>query len=175
MSASPEGSHPLGLKQGALLLSEYDRSWPALFETECAGIKAALPDLTMKLHHIGSTAVAGLAAKPILDIAMVAPVGQHDDIATALTGLGYIDRGMRSGWLFIRLRDHDIRTHNLHLFDTGDPELVRHLTFRDRLRENPALRANYKQLKADLVRRYQGNRAAYAPAKSEFIASALGG
>jgi GrpB-like predicted nucleotidyltransferase (UPF0157 family) len=104
----------LGLRQATLSLREHDPRWADLFETEASLISEALAGVTFEIDHIGSTAVRGLQAKPILDIALRST--EENRIAAALVELGYVDRGIRSGRLFIRLREGDVRTHNLHLY-----------------------------------------------------------
>ena len=163
----------IGLRQGTLRLAESDPGWPAAFAEEAGRIARALSGLDHRIEHIGSTSVPGLAAKPILDIAMCAASVDHAEIAARLVGLGYIDRGERDGRLFIRLRDGDIRTHNLHLHRDGDAAWTRHVAFRDRLRADADLRAAYAALKAEIVRRSGGRRAGYAEAKGPFVEAAL--
>lgn len=163
----------LGLRQASLALSDYDPRWAEAFEQEAATIRNALSGLRFEIDHIGSTSVPGLSAKPILDIALRAT--EEAQIAQALTGIGYIDRGMRSGRLFIRLRDVDVRTHNLHLYQPGDPDCLDQITFRDVLRTHAELRARYAKLKHDLVAGLgdQG-RGQYADGKTDFVRSVVG-
>lgn len=162
----------LGLRQASLSLVEYDPRWAELFAEEAALIAEALPDVSFDIDHIGSTSVPGLAAKPILDIAMRS--AHEKQIATALTALGYIDRGIRSGRLFIRLRDADIRTHNLHLYHPDDTDCRDQIAFRDALRGDLKLRDQYAQLKQMLVKDLgdQG-RGLYAGRKTEFVRAVI--
>ncbi|SFI22517.1 GrpB family protein [Jannaschia pohangensis] len=166
-------SEALGLRQGTLDLVPHDPFWAALFAAEVAAIRAVLPPGRVAIDHIGSTAVPGLAAKPILDIGMLASPIQQEAIAAALVGIGYIDRGERSGRLFIRLRDGDIRTHNLHLYAPNDPAFARQIAFRDMLRADAGLRDAYADLKRQIIRDTDGRRAGYAEAKGPFIEAAL--
>jgi len=103
-------STSLGLRQATLALRPHDPNWVTMFESEAARIHGKLADFAFEIAHIGSTAVPKLPAKAILDIAMRARETDHSLIAKVLIGLGYIDRGIRSGRLFIRLRDGDVRT-----------------------------------------------------------------
>lgn len=161
----------LGLRQGTLALLPHDPQWIAAFDRLRSDLLGRLPR-GVALHHIGSTAVPGLAAKPILDIGATAPVARHAEIARVLQEAGWIDRGPRSGWLFIRLRDTDIRTHNLHLYADDDPDVAAQLAFRDRLRADPALRAAYAAEKAEIIARGTA-RKDYAEAKTTFVRAAL--
>jgi GrpB-like predicted nucleotidyltransferase (UPF0157 family) len=162
----------LGLEQGALRLLPHSAHWAALFAAERAAIAAAVLGFAAEIEHIGSTAVPGLPAKPILDIGLAAPAESHDRIAVALIALGYLDRGQRGGHLFIRHRG-DVRTHNLHLYPPGDPEWHDHLAFRDALRADAALRDAYTRLKLDIIAQLKGQRLGYAEAKTEFIRPVL--
>lgn len=162
----------LGLRQASLGLVEYDSRWAELFQEEAALISQALPDVVFKIDHIGSTSVPGLVAKPILDIA----IRSKDEvlIAEALCKLGYIDRGIRSGRLFIRLRDGDIRTHNLHLYQPDDVDCRDQIVFRNALRQDPCLRDKYAALKLQLAEELgdQG-RGRYAGRKTDFVRAVI--
>lgn len=164
----------LGLRQGTLKLVAYDPRWQVLFEQEAARISHALQGVPIDIEHIGSTSVPGLCAKPILDLAMRSD--REPSVTVALTRLGYVDRGVRGGRLFVRLRDESTRTHNLHFFGMTDADYKKQLAFRDALRSSKQLRDEYADLKIQLVRslRDQG-RKHYASLKSEFIEMALNG
>ncbi len=168
-----EDAEPIGLRQGTLAIMPYDPAWAGLFEEECARIRAALPELELTVDHIGSTAVPGLSAKPILDIAVRALPIHENRIAAELVRLDYIDRGIRSGRLFIRLRGTDIRTHNLHLYAPEDPDCRDQLLFRDALRQDAQLCRRYASLKHDLVDELGGARAGYADGKTDFVRAVL--
>ena len=162
----------LGLRQATLNLVDYDPRWAELYKAEAALIFRALPGLDFDIAHIGSTAVQGLVAKPILDIAMRS--NDEDIIAETLVGLGYIDRGMCSGRLFIRVRDGNIRTHNLHFYRPDDTDFEDQITFRDALRRTPALRDSYACLKHALVKELgDTGRSQYAERKTDFVKAAI--
>lgn len=167
MTAEPAS---LGLRQATLALAPHDRAWAGAFDAEAARIRAVLPNMAFEIDHIGSTAVPGLPAKPILDIAMRAGADDEPRIADALVALGYIDRGIRSGRLFIRLRNGDVRTHNLHLYRPDDPDCRDQIAFRDALRADPDLRERYAALKQDLVSCLgDTGRGRYANGKTDFV------
>jgi GrpB-like predicted nucleotidyltransferase (UPF0157 family) len=164
----------LGLRQATLALAPHDPAWADAFDAEASRIRAALPDMSFEIDHIGSTAVPGLPAKPILDIAMRAGADDELRIADALVDLGYIDRGLRSGRLFIRMRDGNVRTHNLHLYHPDDPDCRNQIAFRDALRDKPDLRDRYAALKQDLVNRLgDAGRGRYADEKTDFVQTAI--
>ncbi|MFK7880225.1 MAG: GrpB family protein [Roseobacter sp.] len=162
----------LGLGQATLALSQHDPKWAYFFEIEASLIAAELVGVRYQIDHIGSTAVPGLAAKPILDIAMRST--QQTQVASGLKKLGYIDRGIRSGRLFIKLYDGDVRTHNLHLYQPDDRECKEQIAFRDALRADPKLCDQYAELKQDLVDRLgDAGRSQYANGKTGFVNSVL--
>ncbi len=163
----------LGLRQATLSLVKYDPMWAKLFQKEAALISNELPDVVFDINHIGSTSVPGLVAKPILDIAIRS--NNEELIAAALIRLGYVDRGVRSGRLFIRLQDGDIRTHNLHLYQPDDVDGRDQIKFRDALRADHNLRNQYAALKLQLAKELgdQG-RGQYAGRKTDFVRVAIG-
>lgn len=168
-----EASAPLGLRYATLALTPYDPKWPEASAAEVILIRSALPDMSFEIDHIGSTAVPGLPAKPILDIAISADAIDVPHIAEALVGLGYINCGIRSGRLFIRLRDWDVRTHNLHLYEPGDPDCRDQIALGDALRADAILRDRYAALKQDLVDRLgDAGRVSYADEKTDFVRTA---
>jgi GrpB-like predicted nucleotidyltransferase (UPF0157 family) len=146
----------------------YDASWPQRFSREAVRV-AELANL--ELHHIGSTAVPGLAAKPIID--MMALVEDLDAALSTLTDragyqfpIAYNATLTGRRWLCRPSASH--RTHHLHL--VADPhELARHLGFRDALRRDRQLAQQYADLKRDLARRMPNDREGYTAAKTAFI------
>lgn len=152
-----------------VVIVAYDPIWPERFRAEADRLAALLPDLAP--HHIGSTAVPGLAAKPIIDI--MARVDDIDAPLADLTGPGgyvypesYNAALGRRRWLCRPSPAH--REYHLHLV-ADRAELSRHLRFRDALCAGPGLAAEYAALKRDLARRMPGDREGYTAAKSAFI------
>jgi GrpB-like predicted nucleotidyltransferase (UPF0157 family)/GNAT superfamily N-acetyltransferase len=158
-----------GVRDGRVELVAYDPAWPALYETERERLEPLLPGF-LEIHHIGSTAVPGLLAKPIIDI--VALVDDLDAPIAALIGSGYQYARAFNATLshrrFLCYPTASHRTHHLHLVDDRT-ELERRLYFRDRLRADPALAAEYVALKRALAARYPEDREAYTEAKAPFI------
>jgi GrpB-like predicted nucleotidyltransferase (UPF0157 family)/GNAT superfamily N-acetyltransferase len=157
-----------GVRNGRVELVEYDPAWPASYETERERLAPLLEAL--EIHHIGSTAVRGLLAKPIID--MVALVDDLDAPIAALIDSGYQYARAFNATLthrrFLCYPTASHRTHHLHLVDDR-PELERRLRFRDRLRVDPALANEYVALKRALAARYPEDREAYTEAKAPFI------
>ena len=130
------------------------------------------------IQHVGSTAVPGLAAKPILDLmAGCTDLDQAPEIAEALAGHGWhhvpreLDEQPHRRF-FVHVVDGHRHAH-LHLMQPGSADWQRHLEFRDRLRADPALRDEYAALKRRLAAAHVGDREAYTEAKADFIEQAL--
>ena len=155
-------------------LRAYDPEWPHRYEQEAARIRDALGERVRLMEHIGSTAVPGLAAKPIIDI--VAAVDDSSDEKSYLPALE--DLGYR-----LRLREPDWYEHrvflgpddrvNLHIFTQGAPEIDRMIRFRDRLRANEHDRRRYEERKRELAGLLWTSVQHYADAKSEVVESIL--
>ena len=164
---------------GDIVVVEYDPSWPARYERERAGIVEALGDVmegVVAVEHVGSTAVPGLAAKPIIDIIVGVrelPVGEG--CIQPLESLGYEYRGLLETGIPGRyyFRKGNPRSHHLHMVQHGTEFWQRHLLFRDLLRERPAVAQEYASLKKELALQYRTDRLAYTEAKTPFIDAAL--
>ena len=133
-----------------VIVIPYDRTWPERAAREAASLRRALGENCLAVHHIGSTAVEGLAAKPILDfLPVVRSLAGADACRGALEALGYEYLGEFGipGRRYLR-KGGDERTHQVHIFAADDREnIVRHLAVRDYLRTHPAAREAYGALK----------------------------
>lgn len=128
----------------------YNPNWPQMFEEEAARIKQALGEHCVAIHHIGSTAVPGLVAKPKIDIITVVKDMAH--IVQELEKVGYEYRGEFNIPLHLGLRKRPPRTNvNLHVYEEGNPEIELNLLSRDFLRNHPESRQEYSKLKLKLV------------------------
>jgi GrpB-like predicted nucleotidyltransferase (UPF0157 family) len=131
-------------------ITPYDPNWPHIFEKEALLISQALGDNCIAIHHVGSTSVPGLAAKPKIDIIAVVPNLFFDK--SQLEAIGYKYRG---GFNIPLRRSFTIRTAdrniNLHVFEENDPEIELNILFRDHLRKNPSVRDEYELLKYKLI------------------------
>lgn len=155
-----------------------DPRWPALFAAERDAIAAALaPWLVGPPEHIGSTAVPGLAAKPVIDI--LAPVASLDASRAAIAAASALHyayapyQAETKHWFCKPGPQH--RTHHLHLVPIDSPLWRDRLAFRDALRRDPALREAYTALKQRLALVHRDDREAYTAAKGPFVAQVLGG
>jgi GrpB-like predicted nucleotidyltransferase (UPF0157 family) len=166
----------LGLKYGTVKLVEHDARWTQAFLTERVLLIEALDGLGSEVEHIGSTAVPGLPAKPILDIAVGIPASAdlHDCI-TRLQGLGYEyrgDAGQDGSHVFVRARG-DIRTHHVHVVELEGKQWRAYLALRDLLRNNPVSREIYAAGKQALALRFADDRKSYTKAKDELVGRLL--
>jgi GrpB-like predicted nucleotidyltransferase (UPF0157 family) len=160
-----------GREKRLIVLAEYDPGWPARFALERSRIAGALGSIALGIEHIGSTAVPGLAAKPIIDI-LVTVADPYDDGAfvPALERAGYRLRVREPAHRMLRTPECDVHVHVLR---EDDPEVDRHLRFRDRLRRSSADRDAYERLKRELAARDWPDTNHYAEAKGPFIDSVL--
>lgn len=157
-------------------IAEYDERWPGLFDAEAALLRAVIGTfITDGIHHIGSTSVPGLAAKPVIDImAGVEDLEQSRRCIELVAPLNYLYAPYKADvehW-FCK-PDPGFRTHHLHLVPTGSARFRETLAFRDHLREDDAVAAEYAALKRDLAARHGRDRDAYTDAKGDFVAEVL--
>ncbi len=156
----------------AIEIIPYDPSWPVLFQTEVTVLRRALGTWIIgPIEHIGSTAVSGLAAKPVIDIM----VGVHtlDDSRTAReaaaeVGYCYAPYQVELEHWFCK-PSAAFRTHHLHLMPVGSPQWIRPLAFRDYLRAHADTASEYGALKLRLAQEHRFDREAYTLAKRPFI------
>jgi len=151
-------------------LAEYDPEWPALFRREEERVRRALGEKVLRLEHIGSTSVPGLAAKPIIDICLVlADTSDEAGYVPALEAAGYTLWIREPDWFEHRLLKGPDTDVNLHVYPEGCQEIERYLLFRDRLQSNAADRELYERAKRELARRRWKYVQNYADAKSEVV------
>jgi GrpB-like predicted nucleotidyltransferase (UPF0157 family) len=155
----------------------YDDSWPGDFATIQGALNSLVSGLAVRIDHVGSTAVPGLDAKPIIDVDVV--VERVDDIAAAtqqLSEAGYRwrgDLGVAGREAFDTPSDSTLPTHHLYLVVDHNEAHLNHVLLRDALREDPSLREEYGQLKRRNVELAQGNMDIYLAAKAGFVAAVL--
>lgn len=150
----------------------YNPDWPGLFQEEAGRLRQALGDLVIEIYHMGSTSIPEMKAKPIIDIMVeVENIDQVDQYNDQLAMLGYDAMGEFGipGRRFFRRNQDNVRTHHIHFFQTGHPEIERLLTFRDYLANHPEDAAAYASLKEELAQRFRLDRERYTEAKTDFI------
>ena len=160
-------------------LHAYSATWPATFEAERGRLLALLPGPFIDIRHIGSTAVPGLAAKPIVDLlAGVESMDVARALAEPLCRSGYTTSAEFNARLadrqwFMRWA-HGHRTHHLHVVVHGSPAWRQRLKFRDLMRADVSLAQRYASLKATLAATHTHDREAYTDAKAAFILALVG-
>jgi GrpB-like predicted nucleotidyltransferase (UPF0157 family)/GNAT superfamily N-acetyltransferase len=155
----------------------HDPGWSEIFATERVSLEAAIGDrIVGGVHHVGSTAVPGLDAKPIVDILIgVESLEVSRSCFEPLSRLQYLYAPYRSDEMHWFCKpDPARRTHHLHLIPVAHRRYEEELRFRDRLRADPVLAGEYSALKHDLASRFGDDRERYTDAKADFIRSALG-
>jgi GrpB-like predicted nucleotidyltransferase (UPF0157 family) len=159
-------------REASVEIVPYDPAWPSRFEQERSLLKRALaPWLTGPVEHIGSTAVPGLIAKPVIDImAAVESLAASADAIAAAGDLGYVYYPYRPDVMHWFCKPSPaLRTHHLHLVPFESRLWKERLAFRDHLRRDAAAAAEYAALKIELARQYAFDREAYTDAKGPFV------
>lgn len=166
----------IGLQRGTVKLVPYSSEWKRLFAEEEHILRAAIGTYVMDIQHVGSTAVPGLEAKPIIDIAVA--LQRLEDVEKCikpLECLGYEYKGDEghSGRFFFAKGDPSQRTHYIHMVEWNSGSWKNLLRFRDYLRQHKEVANAYAKLKRELARKFQANRDFYTPGKAKFIESVL--
>ncbi|MDA1188384.1 MAG: GrpB family protein [Chloroflexi bacterium] len=156
----------------AIHIVDYNRSWPREFDREAAKLHDALGRVAVRIDHVGSTSVPGLAAKPIIDISVsVQSVYPMDDYRRPLEKLGYLfvyASGSPDFHFFGKpaLRP---RTHHIHVCKLGSGHEYRHLAFRNYLRAHPHEAERYAAVKRSIGAKHPGDRLAYIAGKQDIV------
>jgi GrpB-like predicted nucleotidyltransferase (UPF0157 family) len=153
-----------------IILVEYDPNWPRLFAREADRIRIMLGDTALRIEHVGSTSVPGLAAKPIIDLLLiVANSADEPSYVPNLEAAGYVLRIREPDWFEHRLFKGPDTDINLHVFSVGASEIDGMLRFRDWLRATDADRDYYARVKRDLAQRTWRHVQHYADAKTAVV------
>lgn len=150
----------------------YDSSWPAAYDQELERLSRAIGSHVLRFEHMGSTAVPGLAAKPIVDIsAAVRCLGDVPCLFPDLGALGYkpIEQSSPDRYDLWRQTLHDPPTHILHFMELDSDAWMRPLIFRNALRADSELRARYTQLKERLANSFASDSKSYGQGKTDFV------
>ncbi|HEX8195230.1 MAG TPA: GrpB family protein [Pyrinomonadaceae bacterium] len=165
----------LGLEKGAVKLSPHREEWHELFAAEARQLISVAGKHALAIEHIGSTAICGIAAKPIIDIALaVQEIAEVEQIIQPFENLGYVYRGengIPNRHYFRKGSPH--RTHHLHVVQYESDFWRNHILFRDYLRARPQIAAQYENLKRKLAQTHRENREAYTEGKTEFVENVL--
>jgi GrpB-like predicted nucleotidyltransferase (UPF0157 family) len=173
-SVSHDGQGWSNADQDRVELVDYDPRWPALFDAEASRIRAALSSiLPFTLEHFGSTAIPGLAAKPIIDIMLITTDQAHwTRLIEPIQSLGYVfwaENPRQDRMFFVKGMPPfgERRTHHIHVRTPPDAETA--VLFRDHLRRHPEDVVRYASLKRDLATRHPTDRDGYTEGKSQFV------
>ncbi len=163
--------------EGRVIIVDYNPQWPILYKAEKERVLNAIKHMISAIEHIGSTAVPGLGAKPIIDMMVgVKSLRDADECVPLLQNIGYTDITPQPDdpeWFYCCGKgSHSIACH-LHLMKYMSNHWKRHLLFRDFLRTHPEGAQKYYDLKKKLAATYGADRIAYTEAKTAFITSVL--
>jgi GrpB-like predicted nucleotidyltransferase (UPF0157 family) len=161
-----------------IIVVAYDPQWPLLFEKEREAITAALGSRVLMVEHIGSTAVPGLAAKPVIDIAVgIQSLANAPALIPCIEQLEYIYEPtleqLVPGRHFFWKGTPTVHTYHLHLAQVDHPVLLKPLQFRDYLRKHPDAVEEYGVLKRELAKRYVQDMDAYVAGKTGFVENVM--
>lgn len=152
----------------------YDRSWPGRFSAWHSRLAEALGSSATAIHHIGSTSVPGLVAKPVIDIQIgVTDLEDEYTYLPAIESVGVSLRSRDSRHRYFRPERGRPRVVQIHVSEAGGQWAIDHVLFRDYLRAHPESRDEYAALKTGLAEQYQDDRLAYTDAKAGFILETL--
>lgn len=163
----------LGLKRGTVKLEAYDPEWATLFELEKERIQDVLKKDAFGIEHIGSTAIPGMDAKPILDLMVaVDSIEDYSQFTPKLESLGYSfmrdNRSEQEHVLYVK-GPEECRTHYLKLTTQGSRFWREHILFRDFMILHPDRAEDYKKLKHELLEKFADDRPRYTNDKAAFI------
>ena len=177
---------PLGLPRDTAVVEPYDHEWPGLFEQERCRIMAAVGHIVAGVHHVGSTSIPGMPAKPVLDMAVLLHDFEDGERCIApLEKIGYVHRGLvddiPGDRFFRKARDpqescsdiEELKTHHLHMYILDSPIRVDHFYFREYLIAHPEAAAEYARLKLTLTKKFPNDPASYSAGKRSFITEVL--
>jgi len=158
----------------AIKLIPHSDAWRRKYELETARIRTALGSTATASHHIGSTAIPGILAKPVIDILVEATsVELVDDRSDCMKALGYEAKGtygIPGRRYFRKDTPKGVREFHVHVFVVGSEEAEKHLAFRDYLRSHPEVAQEYSELKHGLAARHCADKSVYVVGKTSFIA-----
>ncbi|UHA74694.1 GrpB family protein [Paenibacillus sp. 481] len=164
----------LGLPKGEVFLVPWTEEWKTEFLLEKKRIDTEIGELIVAVHHIGSTAVRHLSAKPIIDIAIeLTDFQQGYECVQGLESLGYSYKGINILPDRHYFSKGEPRTHQIHMYRTGSPYLLRQLAFRDYLIQHESALQAYQALKERLSQAHNKDKLAYADLKTDFVNSIL--
>lgn len=164
----------IGLPKGEVFLTQWTDTWQEEFLLEKKRIENVIGEYIVDIHHVGSTSIKGLSAKPIIDIAIeIHDFNDGENCAEPLKYLSYEYRGTDMLPNRHYFSKGNPRTHQIHMHQKGDKLLLEQLKFRDYLLQNESARIEYEKLKIKLAEEHKNNLPKYTESKSEFIKNIL--
>lgn len=156
-----------------VIVVPHDPNWAAAFGQAAAEIAPVFGSNSLAIHHIGSTSIPGIYAKPIIDmLVVVRDLSAVDRVNAEMAGLGYVARGefgITGRRYFFRNDVSGVRMQQIHTFAAGSADVARHLAFRDYLIAHPEIAATYSDLKRRLAMAHPDDIEAYMDGKDRFI------
>jgi GrpB-like predicted nucleotidyltransferase (UPF0157 family) len=156
-----------------ILVVPYNPEWPATFEMEAGLISRALGTAATVIHHIGSTSIPGIYAKPIIDVLVeTSSVNEIDSRSSEMEAIGFEvlgEFGINGRRYFRKFNDAGLRTCHIHSFANGSIDAKRHIAFRDYMRAHPLEAKEYSELKQMLARKFPHDSEGYMDGKDDFI------
>ena len=161
----------MGLKVGIVKIEKYNPNWELEFYKEKENLAKMFGDLAIEIEHIGSTAVKGLSAKPIIDIAVaLKKLDDFEKIKEKFQKSPYsVKQDSDDGEILIRKGEEDNRTHFIHVMEINSKRYKNTIIFRNYLRKHEEAMKEYESLKKELARKYADNRKMYTSSKNEYI------
>ncbi len=162
------------------LVEDYNPEWPSWFEQVKARIEGHLRGVPYAFEHVGSTAIPGMTAKPVVDIDLVIEAGDFSAVKDRLATLSYVHRGDLGiqGRESFGLTDEDTKSslppHHLYVCESGNRALEEHLAFRDFLKQNPEWCQRLSSLKMSLCEEHDNDRQAYMDGKAAMVKEITG-
>jgi len=150
----------------------HDPDWTEQYQHEAHLIADIFSDQLVSIHHIGSTAIPGIKAKPVIDMMVVVQtIQQVEQFNQAMIDLGYSPRGEHGipGRRYFKKGSDEIHSHHVHVYGLGHPDILLHLNFRDYLRAHPMEAQAYSQLKETLAQQYREDPPGYTDGKTDFV------
>jgi len=150
----------------------HNPGWAQKYSEEAALLSSIFGGLTLSIHHIGSTAIPSILAKPVIDIMIVvAEIESVEAYNPAMIAAGYVPRGEAGipNRRFFRKDTEEIRSHHVHIYPQGDENIATHLNFRDYLRVHPDEARAYSQLKEKLAEEFRYDSENYTESKTDFV------
>jgi GrpB-like predicted nucleotidyltransferase (UPF0157 family) len=155
-----------------IVVVPYNPLWPKMFEEEAAKISAIFGSELISIHHIGSTSIPGLSAKPIIDIMpIVHAIDRVDALNPAMIELGYEPKGENgiSGRRYFQKGGQLNRSHHVHVYEVTNPEVKHLLNLRDYLIAHPIEAQQYGELKKELAQKFTHDIEGYMNGKDAFV------